>query len=146
MLFSAQPCSRILQSTALATLRASWRVFLLCSTTATGLMGFCMSVTTAIWPHELFSGLFHHHPQAFKTFILGGGPSVVKDFWSQLPPRRGMEQRRQWRELCIPIGGHGDGVAISMVRGKASKTVDSLCWTSLLSSAPTKYSVYYIWM
>ena len=82
------------------------------------------------WPHDQFSGLFHHHTQASKTFTLGGGPSVVQDFLSKLPPRRGMEQRQE----CIPIWGAWRWS--SHLDGQRKGIHNSLSWTNLLSSVP----------
>ena len=104
-----------------------------------------MVSTTAIWPHELFAGLYEHHRQAFDKYVLGGGVEVIRQFWDTMPARPGLEGRQRWRTLCIPIAIHGDGVAVSNVRGKGSKSVDCLSWTSLLASGPSKFVMFFIW-
>ena len=98
-----------------------------------------------LWPHELFAGLWEHHPQAFQKLVLGGGPDVIKDFWKEMPPREGMMGAPAWRERCIPIALHGDGVAVASVRGKGVRTVDALSWSSLLGTGPTKVTTFLIW-
>ena len=110
-----------------------------------GLFGFFNGNTIAIWPHELFAGLFHYHRKAFDKFILGGNSGCVREFWSRMPTRQGMTNTPNWRDQLVPLALHGDGVAVSNVRGKGSKTVDTLSWTSLLSSASSKFSVFLIW-
>ena len=77
-------------------------------------------------------------------------------FWEvpvQMWPRSGgachpgetMQTRAGWRNYCVPLGLHGDGVAVTNVRAKSSKTAETLSWTSLLNSGPTRLSYYLIW-
>ena len=113
---------------------------------ASGLFGFYLAKTSAIWPHELFAALFLHHRGAFDKFILGGGAGNVRAFWERMPPRPGMQQKPHWRDRVVPLGLHGDGVSISNIRGKGAKTMDTLSWTSLLSTASSRLSVFLIWM
>ena len=136
---------RILKPTALSSLMSSSRVSMVNKMHAGGLFGFYMTDTTVIWPHVLFAGLWEHHRGAFDKFVLGGGPSEVKKFWATMPPRPGMETKTNWRECFVPLALHGDGISVSNIRGKASKGLDCLSWTSLLSTAATKLSVFLIW-
>ena len=110
-----------------------------------GLLGFCMSSSSVIWPHQMFAGLYCFHRAAFDKFILGGSTGV-SDFWTHMPPRPQMLHRHDWREHCIPLAIHGDGVSVSNARGKGAKTVDALSWTSLLTSGPSKYTIFLIWL
>ena len=98
-----------------------------------------------MWPHELFAALWKHHPAAFKEFILGGNADCIRQFWETMPPRSGMLTKPHWRERCIPLSLHGDGVAVASARGKGVKTVDCLNWGSLLASGPTRLTSYLIW-
>ena len=136
---------RILKPTALSTAMSSWRVSLVNQKVGCGLLGFYTASTTAIWPHVLFAGLFEHRRAAFDKFILGGGPSKIKDFWAKMPGRPGLSMKPRWNELCIPLALHGDGVAISNVRGKSTKTIEAISWTSLLASGPSKFVMFLIW-
>ena len=101
--------------------------------------------SSVVWPHELFAALWDHHPEAFKKFILGGSSDCISKFWETMPPRRGMHTRPHWRERCIPLSLHGDGVAVASARGKGVKTVECLNWGSLLASGPTRLTSYLIW-
>ena len=69
----------------------------------------------------------------------------MQRFWRSMPARGAIQEKDQWQQRCVPLFLHGDGVAITNIRGKGSKSVDTLSWGSLLSTAPTKYSVYLIW-
>ena len=142
----SDPIDRIFKPTGLATLTSSWRVSLSNNKkNVLGLFGFNIQDTVTIWPHMLFAGLWKYHRKAFEKYILGGGASVVKDFWNKMPPRPGMSEKQNWQETCVPLALHGDGVAISNIRGKGSKSIDCLSWTSLLSADATNVSTYLIW-
>ena len=45
--------------------------------------GVSEAVSGIVWPHELFSNLYHHHRDAFFTYMV---PSleILKDFWGQV--------------------------------------------------------------
>ena len=62
-----------------------------------------------------------------------------------MPPRAGLEQRQGWKDWAIPIAIHGDGVAVTNIRGKSSKQVDCLSWTSLLATGQTRMTQFLIW-
>ena len=96
-----------------------------------------------LWPHELFSALYQFHPAAFAKYILGGGPRHLQQFWRMMPARSGIQDIAGWQRWFVPLGLHGDGVSVSNIRGAGSKCVDTLSWTSLLSSAPTRFSTYF---
>ena len=103
-------------------------------------------VTNAvIWPHELFAWIYENHKQGFLHSILGGSEENVKIFWRNMPSRPGLETKHGWREKCIPIAIHGDGVAVSNVRGKASKQADCISWTSLLGKGKTSLTTFLVW-
>ena len=139
-LHCSQTC-RIMEPIELSTLASPWRVSLRGKRLHGGLFGYYLANTTAIWPHELFAGIFQFHREAFDKYILGGGPQSVRAFWEKLPPRQGMQHKPNWRDRVVPLGLHGDGVSVSNVRGKGAKTMDTLSWTSRLSTAPSKLSV-----
>ena len=50
-----------------------------------------------------------------------------------------------FRDIAVPLALHSDGVAITNVRGNASKKADALSWTSLLSLDKTRMTHYLIW-
>ena len=136
---------RILKPTELATLTSTVVVFLNRRAMEGGFYAFLQTRTRILWPHELFAAIYAFHPQAFAKYLLGGGPEKIQQFWASMPTRAGLRRKRNWNRLCIPLSLHGDGVAIAQARGKASKTIDVLSWSSLLSSAPTRFSSYLIY-
>ena len=136
---------RVLKPTGLATLSSTLGVFLKHKNKTTGLHGYFRTSSSIIWPHELFAGLWEHHPRAFRDHILGGDPKEVAKFWSTMPPRPHMEHKDGWHYKVVPLSLHGDGISIANIRGKAAKTVDCLSWSSLLSTGPTRYTSYLIW-
>ena len=137
---------RILKPTDLSTLGSPWRVSMVSRKHPTGLFGYRMAPTTSIWPHELFAALFMYHRSAFDKYILGGDVGSVRAFWDKMPPRQGMQHKFRWKERVVPLALHGDGVSIANIRGKGAKTMDTLSWTSLLSTASSRLSVFLIWM
>ena len=62
-----------------------------------------------------------------------------------MPPREGLQERPDWHHKCVPIALHGDGVSIVNIRGKASKEINCLSWTSLLSQGQTRLTTFLIW-
>ena len=138
------PVFRILQPTGLATLTSTISLFLWRRVRQDGFNAFIRTRTSVLWPHELLAAIFEFHPRAFARYILGGGPDRVQEFWRTMPPRRGLGRRPGWQRWCIPLGLHGDGVAVAHTRGKGAKTADTLSWSSLLSSAATRFSSYLI--
>ena len=135
---------RILKPTALLTITSTVAVFLARRAREDGFTAFCRSSSRILWPHELSSAICNFHPQAFVKHILGGARKSIGHFWRTMPRRPGLETRAGWDRFAVPVGAHGDGVAVSNTRGAGSKSVDTLSWTSLLSSSPTRFSSYLI--
>ena len=86
---------------------------------------------------------------AFGSFILE--PSITTSwvirlmrwasFGAKCPP--GLSARVNWRNRRVPLALHGDGVAVTNIRGVSSKTVEVLSWTSLLGSGKTRLSTFF---
>ena len=70
----------------------------------------------------------------------GGSVDNIKQFWEKMPPRSGMEEKVGWKDKVIPIALHGDGEAVTAIRGKSSKQVDCLSWSSLLARGQTRFT------
>ena len=136
---------RILKPTGFASIAGSVMVFLMRRTLATGLRNWVQTRCMVLWPHEFWAGLWNFHPGAFVKFILGGDPANVRRFWERMPSKPGMEERERWQDQAVPLALHGDGVAVSNIRGVASKTADTLSWSSLLTTGLTRMTHYFIW-
>ena len=84
-------------------------------------------------PHELFATLHQHYPDKFKDHILGGNLEKIKRFWASMTEHPSYQshpckQRADHTTRCVPLGLHGDGVAISGVGRSWAKSVDVYSW------------------
>ena len=104
-----------------------------------------MCPQTVLWPHELFAGLWTFHRDGFVKWVLGGDAAAVPTFWRTMPQRPGMNSKPGWDQMCVPLALHGDGVAITNIRGSGSKSIDVLSWSSLLSSGKTRFTTFLIY-
>ena len=136
---------RIIKPTGLASITSSVLLFLWRKTMQAGVEGFLKSRQSVLWPHEMFAALWNFNQTAFFKWILGGNQGKVVEWWQTMPTRQGLRARPGWNRWCVPLGLHGDGVAAANVRGSASKTIDVLSWSSLLSSGPTRFTTYLIY-
>ena len=50
-----------------------------------------------------------------------------------------------FESCCIPIGVHGDATPASGAGKSWAKMIDVWSWTSLLSTAPPRFSMFLIW-
>ena len=105
-------------------------------------MSYQMTTTSVLWPHELFAWMWEKHHSAFVKNILGGSAANIEEFWKHMPERPGM-RRGSFKKWCISIAIHGDGVAVSNIRGKASKQVDCISWPSLLAKGQTRFTTFF---
>ena len=108
-------------------------------------MSYQMTTTSVLWPHELFAWMWEKHHSAFVKNILGGSAANIEEFWKHMPERPGMRRGFLNKKWCIPIAIHGDGVAVSNIRGKASKQVDCISWSSLLAKGQTRFTTFLVW-
>ena len=142
---NASMALRILKPTGFASLTSSILIYLYRSTMAAGLQTWVRVRTLALWPHEIFACLWDFHPTAFFRYILGGDRENVGKFWDMMPTRVGVDTRDDYRTHCVPLGLHGDSVSVANIRGVAGKGVECLNWTSLLSTGPTRLTIFSLW-
>lgn len=95
-----------------------------------------------LYPHEVFAAMYASHPDQFEARMLGGDPSKLVAFWDNMdmhPSLAGhpMTSATDWKQRCIPLQLHGDGVPISGLGKAWSKSVEVYSWASLLASAST---------
>ena len=102
-----------------------------------------------IWPHELFSTLYHEYPWHFRKTVV---PSTAKlhAFWDSQEFNVALHghpvQRREgWRDLAVPISVHGDGVPVVGVGKGWSMSLEILTWMSLLGVGSTLETNFYIY-
>jgi len=93
---------------------------------------------TAIWPHELFSSMYHHNREAFDLRVCPG-PDRLQEFWrsqSRHPNFKVLshELRRRpgWMKKAVPLKTHGDQVPVTGVAKSWSESQDFVEWVSMV--------------
>ena len=95
----------------------------------------------ALWPHEYFSTLYNSYQHEFKSRILPDR-SKIRAFWNAVSNHPLLDNHPvldvpHWRERCIPISVHGDGVPVTGVGKSWSKSLDIISWASCLAAGTT---------
>jgi hypothetical protein len=100
-----------------------------------------------LWPHQLFSQIFHNYPRAWAARITTGS-AQLQEFWnSQIgsPQFVADFQNRVgiWTH-GVPLGLHGDGVCVAG-RGKSwRQMLDVWSWCSLVGTGRSYERLFYI--
>ena len=92
-------------------------------------------------PHEMFAAIFKHYPEQFRQRIL---PDTTRlhEFWDEMQSHPQMlghpvQERTDYKNKCIPISLHGDGVPVAGVGKAWHKSMDAWSWCSLLGTGST---------
>ena len=80
---------------------------------------FLNSFQWIIWPHEVFSSLYHNARSAWNKYICPGTHEIQK-FWAAMRCGHGnpklqhpaIQHREGFLNYCIPLKLHGDGVPV----------------------------------
>ena len=114
--------------------------------------GFRNCLQWIIWPHEVFSSLYHHCRSSWDKYICPGTHEIQK-FWAAMRCGHGNPKlqhpailhREGFWNYCIPLKTHGDGVPV-VAGGKTwVKLADAFSWMSHLGKGSTKELVHFIW-
>ena len=102
-------------------------------------------------PHILFAQIYEQGEHVLKELMLGGDEERLGRLWDQMSGTSHFEahpvkDRLDYRERCIPLGFHGDVVAVLGCCRSWQKTCDAWSWSSLLCTEATKVSNYLIWL
>ena len=103
-------------------------------------------------PHELFAALWAWDQDFFVRHLCGGSADRIGQFWSAMeghPALNGespVAARADFRQKCIPLTMHGDGVACTGLAKSWSKSADALSWRSLLSKGSVKVTQFLIFV
>ena len=108
------------------------------------------SPISIVLPHALFSLLYHSNRQAFGNMLLGSTNEISK-FWDEVASTQKYQhhpvrRRKDHKRLCIPLGLHGDGVAVTGINRSWQKSVDAYSWSSLLASGQTKLTNFLVFV
>eukprot|EP00971_Amphidinium_carterae_P350761 6491728-Amphidinium_carterae.1 len=93
-------------------------------------------------PHVLFSHMYHQRRVFWSEKVCK--KDLQEEFWRQVP----RDNHPVWERdlsMAIPISIYGDGVPV-VGTGKAwSKSLDILCWSSLVGNGTTVETKYVAW-
>eukprot|EP00969_Alexandrium_andersonii_P320635 14167050-Alexandrium_andersonii.AAC.1 len=86
--------------------------------------------------------MYKNHPKVFRERFLGGQPEKIKGFWKAMRnhpafQQHPMQSRPDYSTRCVPLGIHGDGVPVSGIGRKWSKSCLALSWQSMLATGST---------
>ena len=106
---------------------------------------------SVLWPHRLFSTLFHRHKQAFMDKLCNGSVECIRDFWKTQTRHPAYSDhpmhthpRCDYRTHGIPLAFHADGVTVVGVGKKLQKHMDCISWASLLSPSTCTRTSYFV--
>lgn len=89
-------------------------------------------------PHLFFSTLYHSQPDQFLARMCGGNYGNIEEFWDDMqgsPQCRDNDDllaRADYKQKCLPLSIHGDGVSIVGVKKSWQKKADVFSFCSLL--------------
>ena len=80
-----------------------------------------------------------------------GSVGEIQKFWLQMVDHPAYEHhhvrlRGDFRDRCIPLALHGDGVAVTGISKKWAKSCDAFSWRSVLSRGSTITTNFLIWL
>ena len=103
-------------------------------------------------PHELFAALWAWDENFFVSHLCGGSSDRIGEFWTAMDghPALGADSpiaaRADYKQKCIPLTMHGDGVACTGLSKAWAKSADALSWRSLLSKGAVKVTQFLIFV
>ena len=106
------------------------------------------SAQRIVWPHVLFSTIYNHYPDAWAKRICPGA-AAIRSFWNALANSPQLDNddimsRPDFKDRCIPITVHGDGVPVTGIGKSYGGMCDVWSWTSALGSGSTIDVTFYI--
>ena len=94
-------------------------------------------------PREVFSCLYHQHPQSFQKLLIPGGPEQLALFWSRFADHPALKEspllsKKDFQKKTVPLNFHGDAVPTAG-KGKVwCKMLLVLSWCSCLAQGSTQ--------
>ncbi|CAE7359129.1 unnamed protein product [Symbiodinium sp. CCMP2592] len=102
-------------------------------------------------PHILFSCIYSSYPATWKKSIC---PSVetLEQFWNAMLESKNpnvtsaITRKKNWKQRCIPLACHGDGVPVTGLGKTWVQTVTNFSWFSLLTTgSSTMDALFFIY-
>jgi len=99
-------------------------------------LGWFSRSVNMIWPHELFSAIYHNYKEAWRTRVCPG-TAVVSKFWDSVShsdhfKNHPVRHRANFRTHGIPLSIHGDETPVVGIGKGWSKQLTIMSWQSLL--------------
>ena len=106
---------------------------------------------SCLWPHALFSTLYHDYPDKFKECLCGGDFGNLEKFWTDMNNHPGylmhpLRDREHHQTRAIPLAIHADGIPVQGLGKSWSKSVDAYSWGSCLAKGSTMASLFLIYL
>ena len=104
---------------------------------------------TIIWPHELFSHIYHHYKDVSHERICPS-TGALSDFWraTRGNPQIDFDEiraRGNFETKCVPIRRHGDDVPVTGTGKAWCKKMSGFSWSSILGRGSTLQRMFYIY-
>jgi hypothetical protein len=103
-----------------------------------------------MWPHELFSYIYHSYRDVWEARICPGA-DTLRQFWDEmhavdnpLTKEDAVRERTDLHTKCIPITVHGDGTPVAGLGKSWSKLLNIWHWKSVLAPGRTLDVCFYI--
>ena len=112
-----------------------------------------LSEQVILYPHLLFSFLYHEFPDMFVARLVSS-TEVLENFWNSVSSttqyqEHPVKDRVDHKSNCIPIFLHGDGVPTTGVGKAWTKMLDTWLWGSLLvtdgCTSLTNFLIFAFW-
>ena len=102
-----------------------------------------------LYPHVLFSTLWHQYPDVFRQSLCGGSFSNITKFWDAMSSHPAlsthpMQEHPDFRSKVLPLALHGDGVPTQGVGKAWSRSAEIYSWQSCLAQGSTRLTNYLI--
>ena len=101
-----------------------------------------------LWPHVLFSRIYHEYPKAWEKLVCPS-MSALRKFWDDVKNSKQylnhpIRFRQHHQRLAVPISIHGDGTPVTGLGKSWGKLCDIWSWTSLVTTGQTELTYFVI--
>ena len=113
-------------------------------------IGYITKEITFVWPHLLFSLMYHQFRDHWNRFVCPGQAALQK-FWADIRstghPQLSLPDilnRADLDDRCIPLFLHADGTPVTAVGKAGQSMMDTFSWGSSLVWGKTADSLFFI--
>ena len=110
---------------------------------------FKMARQELMLPHELFTSIYAHYPDAWRKRICPS-KGALEEFWTSIEASPTMANHpiravSNYKTRAVPILVHGDGVPVTGVGRAWGKSLEILSWCSAFGTRKTIELTFYIY-